>query len=192
MRYVTIDDVLHVYHILPELIFTNTFNIHTHAILKHRGFEIPRYLPITQFILYWNRVSVWLHHRKMVDSGVSHQLSYQIHYQRHDNCEELDLRIQLFGRNNNNIKPRVTCLTIITFIYKKYISDLNPSPDQNMYHAHTQAWKTPLLADSGWGKHLSVNRNRWFWGPIKHPFFKAKRDYISIILDEVPFLGKQD
>ena len=61
MRYVTIHDVLHVYHILPELIFINTFNIHTHAISKPRGFEISRYLSITQFILYWNRVSVWLH-----------------------------------------------------------------------------------------------------------------------------------
>ena len=41
-----------------------------------------------------------------------------------------------------------------------------------MYHARTQTWKTPLLADSGQEKHLSFNRNRWFWGPIKHPFLK--------------------
>ena len=30
-------------------------------IYKSRSFEIHRHLPITQFILYWNRLSVWLH-----------------------------------------------------------------------------------------------------------------------------------
>ena len=38
----------------------------------------------------------------MVDSGVSHKLGYQIDYQRHVNCEELNFRIELFCQNNNN------------------------------------------------------------------------------------------
>ena len=126
----------------------------------------------------------------MVDSDVSHQLSYQSHYQRHDNCEELNLRIKLFCRNNNNIRPRVTCLTTTTttLIYqKKYISDLNPTPDQNEYHARTQPWKTPLLVDSGREKHLSFNRNRWFWGPIKHPFSKQNAIIFPLYKIKYPF-----
>ena len=79
MRYVTINDVLHSYTRYiktsrlryPSISSNNT----VYPILK-QGFGL-----------------VTSNHRKMVDSGVSHQLSYQIHYQRHDNCEELNLRI---------------------------------------------------------------------------------------------------
>ena len=55
----------------------------------------------------------------MIDLGVSHQFSYQIHYHRHDNCEELNWFIELFCQKNNNIRAGVTDLTKISFIYHK-------------------------------------------------------------------------
>ena len=50
------------------------------------------------------------------------------------------------------------------------------TPDQSVYHARTQVWKTPLFRGF-WTKkqHPFFNRNRWFWGPVKHPFLNKTR-----------------
>ena len=40
--------------------------------------------------------------------------------------------------------------------------------------------KHPLFADFGRKKHHFFNRNRWFWGPIKHPFLSKTRFFHNI------------
>ena len=56
-------------------------------------------------------------------------------------------------------------------------------------HARTQLWKIPPFRGFWTEKHPFFNRNRWFWGLVKH-FFEAKSDFCFITSDEVPVFMK--
>ena len=168
MRYVAIDDITCVSHFA----WTNIHQYVQHSYTRYIKTSRLRYPSISSNntvypILKQGFGLVTSNHGKIVDSGVSHQLSYQIHYQRHDNCEEL--------------RPRVTCLTTITLIYKKLYLTSEPHPWpkrvpcsnptlENTPFSVFWTRKTPLFKP----KSMILRSN-------KTSLFKAKRDYISII-----------
>ena len=55
-----------------------------------------------------------------------------------------------------------------------------PHSDQRVYHARTQVWKTPPFRMFWMKKHPFFNRNRWFWGSIKHPFLSETQFFHHI------------
>ena len=59
--------------------------------------------------------------------------------------------------------------------YRSGVNSRHPTPDQSVYHARTQVWKTPLFADFGRKKHHFFR----FWGSIKPPFLSKTRFFSS-------------
>ena len=54
-----------------------------------------------------------------------------------------------------------------------------PIPDQNVYHARTQALKAPSIRIRN-EKNTPFQPNNWFWGRIKHPLLKQNAIIFSL------------
>ena len=51
-------------------------------------------------------------------------------------------------------------------------------PTKVYINARTQVWKTRLFCIIGTTKHQFFNWNRWFWGPMKQPFWSKTHFFL--------------